>query len=257
MVNGLGGIFIKASDPKFLARWYEDHLGIDFGTSVYTTFNWKDNETGKLCHTDLSFMASDSTYFYPSDQEAMINLRVNDLDSLRIQLKTDKQQVIDKVEVHTYGRFGWVIDPEGNKVELWEPPVNTPAEFSSIPVQGPVTGIGGFFLKAADPQKLSDWYKKYFGIFFDASSHVFNWQDPRDNSPASTVLSFFKMESTYFSPSFKSFMLNLRVTNVSELIERLKNLEVEIVGEIQDYEYGKFGWFMDPDGNKVELWEPK
>jgi predicted enzyme related to lactoylglutathione lyase len=256
MVNGFGGIFIKASDPKFLARWYEDRLGINFGATVYTTFNWKDPSDQRMCHTDLSFMADDTTYFYPSDQQAMINLRVNDLDSLRIRMQSDRQQVIEKVEVYDYGRFGWVVDPEGNKIELWEPPAEMHPDFSSARLEGPVTGIGGFFIQCVNPSVLSEGYSKYFGLFFDHSAHTFQWIDPRDNSEAKTVFSFFPLNSSYFAPSSKQYMINFRVKELDRLLKKLREEEVEITGNTEVYEYGKFAWLLDPEGNKVELWEP-
>lgn len=256
MVNGLGGIFLKAKDPKYLSRWYEDHLGIDFGTTVYTTFAWKEKGSEKICHTDLSFMAEDTSYFFPSDSDSMINLRVDDLDMLRIQLKSDAQTVIDKVEVYDYGRFGWVIDPEGNKIELWEPPDQVPAEFGSGHPKKNVRGIGGFFLKSVNPSALSEWYSKYFGFFFNHSAHTFERTDPDTGKDQMTVFSLFPMETKYIQPSQKSFMLNFIVTDLEALVSELKSSEVEMVGDIQIYEYGKFAWFMDPEGNKVELWQP-
>ena len=257
MVNGLGGIFLKTSDPKLLARWYEDHLGIGFGTSTFFTFNWKDLKSGALCHTDLSLFPSNTNYFYPSDHEVMINLRVENLDTIRIRLKNDRQEVIDKIEVHEYGRFGWVVDPEGNKIELWEPPVQQLSEFGSeSKLGGEVTGLGGIFIKCSNPTVLSQWYSKYLGLFFDNAAHQFLWNEPGTEKPSSTVLSFFPEGSNYFSPSEKRFMLCLRVKNLDSLLRTLAQAEIEIIGQPQVYEYGKFGWFIDPDGNKVELWEP-
>ena len=87
----------------------------------------------------------------------------------------------------------------------------------------------------------------------------FQWKelDKPDAHAATTAWSPFKKDSTYFSPSEKPFMFNYRVENLVELLKVLKEEGVEIVGEIQEYPYGKFGWIMDPEGNKIELWEPK
>ena len=258
MVNGIGGVFIKATDPKFLSRWYEDNLGIGFGTNVYFSFKWRNVSTDKLCVTDLSFYPQLTTYFYPSDHDAMLNLRVDDLDTLRLQLKKDGFEVPDKVEAHDYGRFGWVIDPEGNKIELWEavdeqfPDLEQPMVF-----YGHTRMLGGVFIKCFDPKKMSDWYSKYFGLFQEQTAHIFNWKTQYDNQPGSTVLSFFPEESEYFSPSTKRFMLNFCVQDLNGLLKELKSSEVPVIGEPQTYEYGMFAWIMDPDGNKVELWEPK
>src|SRR3954469_11634931 len=99
MVTGLGGVFIKANDPKFLARWYEDNLGIGFGTTLYFSFKWRElNNPSLISHTVFSFFREDTTYFYPGTNDVMINLRVNNLDDLRIKLKNDGVFVVDKIE---------------------------------------------------------------------------------------------------------------------------------------------------------------
>ena len=121
-----------------------------------------------------------------------------------------------------------------------------------------VTGIGGVFFKTKDPKAIKEWYIKHLG--FEQSEHggiVFEWTTT--DQPAEkgqTVWAPFKDSTTYFQPSEKEFMINLRVENLEELMKELKNEGVQMVGEIEKYEYGKFGWIIDPEGNKVELWEP-
>jgi len=120
-----------------------------------------------------------------------------------------------------------------------------------------VTGIGGVFLKAKDVKFLTAWYQKHLGIDFGNNSYVdFKWVNKDPNSPGNTVFSFFKEDTTYFNPSEKSLMINFRVNDLDGLLEELKKDGVEIVGEKEEYEYGKFGWIMDPEGNKIELWQP-
>ena len=122
-----------------------------------------------------------------------------------------------------------------------------------------VTGLGGIFFKTADPKKIKEWYGKHLGLPVDDYGASFKWIDPdnKEAAPAQTAWSPFKDDTTYFAPSKKEFMFNYRVENLVELLKVLKEEGVEIVGEMQEYPYGKFGWIMDPDGNKVELWEPK
>lgn len=123
-----------------------------------------------------------------------------------------------------------------------------------------VTGLGGIFFKAKDPKSLGEWYKKHLDLPVDEFGAVFKWIDPNNKDatvPAQTVWSPFKESSTYFNPSEKPYMFNYRVENLVELLKVLKDEGVTIVGEMQEYPYGKFGWIMDPDGNKIELWEPK
>ena len=123
---------------------------------------------------------------------------------------------------------------------------------------GKITGLGGVFIKAIDPQLLADWYEQHLGIDFNGNTYVdFPFADKEGKMTAgSNVLSFFKEDNAYFQPSKKPAMLNLRVDDLMSLLDRLKLSGVEIVGEPMDEEYGKFGWIMDPEGNKIELWEP-
>ena len=117
-----------------------------------------------------------------------------------------------------------------------------------------VTGIGGIFFKADDPKKLKSWYEKHLDV-----KDVFQWKEiGREDAaePAQTAWAPFKSDTDYFSPSKKSFMVNYRVENLEDLLKVLKEEGVEVVGDIQTYSYGKFGWILDPEGNKIELWEP-
>lgn len=118
-----------------------------------------------------------------------------------------------------------------------------------------VTGIGGLFFKTEDPVKLKEWYKNHLGFNIDNWGCTFWWKD-KNNNDASTQWSPFKNDTDYFSPSKKDFMFNYRVDNLEVLLQKLRTEGVTIVGEIEEYEYGKFGWILDPDGNKIELWEP-
>ncbi len=121
-----------------------------------------------------------------------------------------------------------------------------------------VTGIGGLFIKAKDTKALAEWYQKYLGIEFGNNSYIdFKWVNKNNPAvPGHTVFSFFKDDSTYFNPSEKPFMINFRVHNLEQLLGELKQEGIQITGNIEVFEYGKFGWIMDPEGNKIELWEP-
>ena len=122
-VTGIGGIFFKAKDPKALSAWYREHLGIDVQDWGGAAFNWKgpDNPEG-VGATVWSLFAADTNHFAPSSASFMINYRVDDLHALLAALRAEDVQVVEKVEESEFGKFGWVIDPEGNKVELWQPP---------------------------------------------------------------------------------------------------------------------------------------
>lgn len=120
-----------------------------------------------------------------------------------------------------------------------------------------VTGIGGVFFKAKDTKALNEWYVKHLGIPVGDYGAMFEWRDADDKEKiCTTTWSTFKEETKYFAPSEKPFMINYRVENLSELLVALKNEGVEQVGEMQVFEYGKFAWILDAEGNKIELWEP-
>jgi predicted enzyme related to lactoylglutathione lyase len=122
-VTGIGGIFFKAKDAPALQAWYKRHLGIDVQAWGGTSFSWADSEgqpTGGS--TIWSVAAEDTDQFDPGKASFMINYRVDDLHALVAALREEGCNVLDKVDDSEYGKFAWVIDPEGNKVELWEPP---------------------------------------------------------------------------------------------------------------------------------------
>src|SRR5258706_10260785 len=123
-----------------------------------------------------------------------------------------------------------------------------------------ITGIRRVFFKMEDPKNLKDWYCKHLGLPVNEYGCSFQWFEINNKDskvPASTTWSPFKEDTKYFQPSEKQFMFNYRVENLVELLKVLKEEGVQIVGEVQEYPYGKFGWILDPEGNKVELWEPK
>ena len=118
-----------------------------------------------------------------------------------------------------------------------------------------VTGLGGFFFRTKDPKAIKEWYGKHLGLPVDDYGCSFWWKD-QEGKDCMTQWGPFNEDTEYFSPSKKQFMMNFRVENLEELLTQLKEEGVTIVGEVQSYDYGKFGWIMDPEGNKIELWEP-
>ena len=123
-VTGIGGIFIKSPDPQILRGWYKTHLGIDIQDWGGATFQWNEGaDSTENGATVWSVFDQDSKYFEPSKSGFMVNYRVEQLTPLLALLKEEGCQVMDEIEESEFGKFGWVIDPDGNKVELWEPPV--------------------------------------------------------------------------------------------------------------------------------------
>ena len=120
-VTGIGGIFLKAKDPAMLRAWYKKHLGIDVQAWGGTAFRWADDSGHPTAGTTAWFVG-DGKNFAPSTASFMVDYRVSDLHALLATLRAEKCDVLEKTEESEYGKFGWVMDPEGNKVELWQPP---------------------------------------------------------------------------------------------------------------------------------------
>ncbi len=116
-VLGIGGMFFKAKDPKALATWYREHLGVPVAEGeTYGQFSEARAETV------WATFPLDTKYFAPSESSLMINYRVADLDAMLAQLRAAGVRVDEKVEESVFGKFGWAMDPEGNRIELWQPP---------------------------------------------------------------------------------------------------------------------------------------
>ena len=121
-----------------------------------------------------------------------------------------------------------------------------------------VTGLGGVFFKVADKQSVLEWYRAHLGIdAADWGGFAFLWREREaPDKVGYTVWSAFDADTDHFAPSEKPYMLNFRVANLPALLEALHDEGVEVVGEMQEHPNGRFAWVLDPEGNKVELWEP-
>lgn len=122
-VTGIGGIFFQAQNPAALHAWYKAHLGIDVQSWGGAAFTWADADGNPVKGTTIwSVGQAGGDHFAPSKALFMVNYRVDDLDALLAALRVEGCNVLDRTDDSEYGKFGWVIDPEGNKVELWQPP---------------------------------------------------------------------------------------------------------------------------------------
>lgn len=122
-VTGIGGIFFSARDPARLRAWYRDHLGIAVQDWGGAAFSWTDAEGRALGGSTIwSIGDAGGEGFGPARSPFMINYRVDDVHALVAQLRAEDCEVLDRIDESEFGKFAWVIDPEGNKVELWQPP---------------------------------------------------------------------------------------------------------------------------------------
>jgi predicted enzyme related to lactoylglutathione lyase len=119
-----------------------------------------------------------------------------------------------------------------------------------------VTGIGGIFFKANNPDQLREWYRKHLGIESESWGFAFHWRDDPQTDGGATAWSVFPADTKHFGPSNKQFMINFRVADLQSLLASLRDEGVQVDAKTDESEFGKFGWVIDPEGNRVELWEP-
>jgi predicted enzyme related to lactoylglutathione lyase len=215
-VTGIGGLFFKSKDVAKLKDWYRDHLGFvvtEWGSSMV----WTDPKTNAKVRTEWSPMKETTDYFAPGTLPYMINYLVQDLRGLIDTLRKHGVTVVGDVAEYDYGKFAHIMDPEGRKIELYEP---SDAGFGDAPPEwnDKVVGLKEIYFKSDDPGKIKDWYKTHLGI--DVS--------PMNNN------------DKLFADTAKPFVFSYYVRNLHELLDQL--------GE-------KSAWVIDPEGNKVGLWQ--
>ena len=137
-------------------------------------------------------------------------------------------------------------------------PVEPGAESEVTVAAGVVTGIGGIFFKAKDPRALAAWYQKHLGLAVEYDTMVtLEWRELHaPGTIGRTVWSVFPEDTKYLDPGKASWMINYRVAGLNELLESLRQAGVTVFDTIEDYDYGRFAWCLDAEGNKIELWEP-
>jgi predicted enzyme related to lactoylglutathione lyase len=159
-VTSIGGIFFKSKNVPALKEWYKNHLG--FRTTEWgASFIWNEMDPSikALGRTEWSAFKDESDYFKPSTEPFMINYRVHDLNKLMDTLGSEGVEVAGGIDDTDYGKFAWILDNEGRKIELWEPPAEDGGEAPPAWTDR-VTGLGGVFFQSNDPQASKEWYKK-------------------------------------------------------------------------------------------------
>jgi len=133
--TGLGGVFFRAQNPVRLSDWYRRHLGLKL-TQNTALFTWRSPKASKkLGHTVWALFPADTSYFHNSRKQFMINYRVKNLNKVLAKLRRERVKTAKRVEDSKYGRFAWVSDPEGNWLELWEPPRKYLAPEEAMPME--------------------------------------------------------------------------------------------------------------------------
>ena len=122
-MTGLGGVFFKSKDPEMTQEWYAEHLDLTTPDSATVLLSWRyDDDPDRRGHTVWAPFDMDSEYFGPGDAPFMLNYRVDDLDAILTRLRAEGVEVLEKREDSEFGRFGWIVDLDGRRVELWQPP---------------------------------------------------------------------------------------------------------------------------------------
>lgn len=251
-----GGFFIKTSDPKYLARWYEDNLGIGFGTSVYFSFKWRDPSDAELInHTVFSFFKNDSAYFVPSENKFMLNFRINDLDQVRDRLMNVNRWVDEKTEDFEYGRFGWTMDPNRLKIELWQAnDAGFEDRSKAMELFGKVNGVRSITLYTDNVAESIQFYHENLDPAICSERTIFNWYDfdKRDVLRETFFIIKPTAESKHKSNSNE---IAFYVDDLDALLKDLKSSEIEVESTVVESADGRSAWIYDPDGNRIELFE--
>ena len=171
-VTGIGGIFFKAQDPEQLKLWYKDHLGID------TLFRWRTIEDETSHYTVWNVFAETANIFDKTRKDYVFNYCVYNLQSLLSTLKDQGVKAITPTEIEENGKFGTILDPDGNKIILWEPSGKEVGPFTTT--HDRVTGLGGIFFRTDNLEKIKEWYGKHLGLPIDAYGASIKWIDPND-----------------------------------------------------------------------------
>ncbi len=255
-VTGIGGIFFKCKNPEETKKWYNQNLGLI--TNEYgSLFEFRIlEEKDKVGYLQWSPFSESTSYFEPSESSFMVNYRVDNLSKLADELKLNGVTILDTIESYEYGSFLHILDPENNKIELWEPidSVFTSPESGKTSVE---TGIGGFMFKSENPAKLNTWYQENLGFKLDDYGSLFSFRNALNPDDLDYLRWSPMPENTdYLGSASQEYMINYRVQNIEELVKQLKDNNVTVLDTVENTDIGKFVHVLDNSGNKIELWEP-
>lgn len=242
-VTGIGGVFFKSKNVAAIKDWYRDNLG--FGTTQWgASMRWGDIETNsEHGHTEWSPFKEDTDHYAPSTLPFMINYRVHDLRNLIEVLRDEGVKVVGGIDEYEYGKFAWIMDPEGRKLELWEPVDGGFGEPSPI-WKEKVTGLAGIYFKSDNPGIIRQWYKIHLAINGD-----FHQRDLSSNKEVSVSWTPLDDNDNLFAETEKPYVFSYRVRDLRNVIEDLKRKNFQTALD------NRSGWVIDPEGNKAVLRE--
>ena len=239
-VTGVGGVFFKSKDVAKLKDWYTQHLGFQV-TEWGSVMGWTDPKTNEGGQTAWNPFKETTDYYAPSTLPYMIDYRVHDVHALVDQLRKEGVTIAGGVDDTDYGKFAWIMDPEGRKIELWEPVGETPETLPPAWTDK-VVGLGGIFFKSDDPNKMREWYKKHLNI--------------DGLLPPMTTWTALTNDDPFFAETDKPYVFSYRVRDIDDLIAQLRSAGVKTSDVLTKPPIGKLAWAIDPDGNKVAFWQP-
>lgn len=245
-VTGIGGVFFKCTDVEALKHWYAKHLGI-LSDQYGSMFHWKGTIGQKIpsC-TVWSPFSQTTTYFQPSEKNFMVNFRVDDLLGLLKELEKAGIPSVKEVEEYEYGKFGWIVDPEGSKLELWEP-IDQELTGTVAGNEGRVKNLQAVFIPSKNSEHLNKWYSSHLGIGSVKPGEDFLMYDVDGNRKHSIQWLPFE--------NIADFMVSYRVDDLDALMEELKKDKIEVRGVLQNRTNGRSIQIVDLEGNIVELFE--
>ncbi|MCA6074570.1 VOC family protein [Fulvivirga sedimenti] len=252
-MNGLRTIVYRVPDLQAARKWYSDVFNVSpyFDEPFYIGFN--------IGGFELGLQPGDGTNLDPTHHVSYWG--TDNLEESVESFRKAGATVLENLEDVGGGiRVAVMGDPWGNPVGLIENPHFRLGETEKHPVparEPGVTGPGGFFFKCKDPEMVKTWYRENLGILTGQYGAQWQWRkESTGNEPGFTVWSAFKDDTDYFEPSQHDFMINYRVNDLEGLLSKMKSNGVQQVGKLEVYDYGKFAWVLDPEGRKIELWEP-
>lgn len=236
-------ITVAVFNETEMKSFYENVFDIEFETINNPGFNLYVGDWGGL---EIQFCPAEIAKNTATQNRHQFHIDVKEIDSVLKKVKKFGGSVTEDVVLNENIKQASITDPDSNTIVL--------QEVEKEDKKPSVVGLGGIFFKSENPEKLKQWYEDNMGI--SKGKHGLNFSWGKENGKGYTLWSPFEKDTEYFNPSNQEYMINFRVNNLDQLLQELKDKNVKVLGEPETYEYGKFAWVLDLEGNKIELWEP-